>query len=72
MRHWEPEFFAALRARGDVRFACRVAMIDRSWVYDLRRKSDRFAAQWESAIAEHATARRKRRERRLAYQLSVA
>ena len=49
---WQPIFLAVLRDTANVRLACQKAGIARPIAYKHRNRSPRFAAEWDTALAE--------------------
>ena len=49
---WQPIFLAVLRDTANVRLACQKAGISRPVAYKHRNRSARFAAEWDTALAE--------------------
>lgn len=51
-RHWRLHFLAALAETSNVSAAARVARIDPSHAYKVKRTESPFAAQWRAALCE--------------------
>jgi hypothetical protein len=49
---WQPIFLTVLRDTANVRLACQKAGISRPVAYKHRNRSSRFAAEWDTALAE--------------------
>lgn len=49
---WRQPFIDALREFGVVSYAAEIAGVDRAAVYRARERNQRFAAEWEDALAE--------------------
>jgi len=64
---WKPAFLAALRETGNVTQSAEIAGITREGVYKARRRSNKFAEDWDSAL-EYATDALEREARRRAMQ----
>lgn len=49
---WRPDFLEALREFGVVSYAAKSAGVERATVYQARKRSAKFAAEWDEALAE--------------------
>lgn len=47
---WVPRFLHVMRNYGNVRMACQVAGVSRSTAQTYRRRSQKFARQWDEAM----------------------